>query len=384
MPNITNITGRLYENLTIPYWGFNSTCDWRAAVQVDLVFITIALIYNILMVLAPLFAKHEQTSQSKIISSYTCAASLVSLYMISLDTRMIKSDKDYLDKEKHMLYILLWFMNYLFLYHFHLLSWDQHHSIIRYRGHHRFTTVSKLKHIGVVVWFAAIAFAFLEAFFVFNLGDYQKVSDHQKATRLSKFRLVIILISVAFCWLGPLILVISWNRTVFSLLLRVVHNGFKKIPRETEIDMEIHSNGTSNTIEEDNVEDGHTKKYKTKKNKYIHGFDEEEEEQEKEKELATLPDDIKKQLSRSFLNLIVLTIYGSTFMMWLVYHALAIIRTSDILDGYKLYDIIYMCELYISINTILKFQFLLNPLWFIYYKNDLRAMNVRSHGVTHE
>lgn len=136
--NLTNsTTGRQYENITIPYWGFNSTCDWRAAVQIDLVFNTIALIYNILMVLAPLFAKHEQTAQSRIISSYTCAASLVSLYMISLDTRIIKSDEDYLDKEKYMLYILLWFMNYLLLYHFHLLSWDQHHSIIRYRGHHR-------------------------------------------------------------------------------------------------------------------------------------------------------------------------------------------------------------------------------------------------------
>ena len=90
----------------------------------------------------------------------------------------------------------------------------------------RFMSRPKMIEIEMVVWTSAAAFTFLEAFFIFNPLHYRPGLAH-----VSFFRLIIVLLIMGFFWFGPLVLILSWNGTVFSFLLKVKHNGFvKKTP----------------------------------------------------------------------------------------------------------------------------------------------------------
>jgi hypothetical protein len=91
--------------------------------------------------------------------------------------------------------------------------------------------------IGVVVWFSSTIFALLEAFFIYNPLNYNSITTK---VNLALFRLVIMLIFMGSICFGPLVLTTSWNTTVFSFLLNVIHNGFvKETPPEVRMLPEI-------------------------------------------------------------------------------------------------------------------------------------------------
>ena len=220
----TNFT---QENGSIPYWGFNSSCDWFAAVKVDLILSTFAIFYNIIIALLPLAVSRMNCMQGGVISSYTCGASVVGTYCAIFDIRLLESGKQQLENEKPITYLLIWFLCYHFVFHLHLLSWNQHHSLTRFYAHRRFTSRSKLIEIHLVVWISAAVFALLEAFFIYNPLNYPMKSQ------VSLFRLVVMLICMKFVLFGPLVLTMTWNAMLFTFLLKVIHNGFvKEIPPE--------------------------------------------------------------------------------------------------------------------------------------------------------
>ena len=102
-------------------------------------------------------------------------------------------------------------------------------------------------------------------------------------------------------------------------------------------------------------------------------------------EYATLPDDINYHLSQSFFNFVMVTTLATIMMLWFGYHVLAIFRTSEVLLQYKLYEVIYRCELYISLYTAAKLILMLNPVWYFYYRKEMfMPCTVKSYGVTHE
>ena len=102
-------------------------------------------------------------------------------------------------------------------------------------------------------------------------------------------------------------------------------------------------------------------------------------------EYATIPDDVNFKLSQSFVNFVMVTIYASIMVLWYSYHVLGIFRTAGVLHHYRFYEIIYRCELYISLYAVAKFMLLLNPLWcFYYWKEICNFRSVKRYGVTHE
>ena len=67
-----------------------------------------------------------------------------------------------------------------------------------------------------------MALTLVEVFFMHNPLDYGQSSG------VSEFRIIVMLVSIAFCWFGPLVLIVSWNAIVFTFLLRVIHHGYEK------------------------------------------------------------------------------------------------------------------------------------------------------------
>ena len=126
-----------YENGSIPFWGFHSSCNWFTAVKVDLFLCIFAIFYNIIIALLPLAVSRMYCMQGAVISSYTCGASVVSIYCAIFDIRLWKSGKQPLENEKPITYLLIWFLCYHFVFHLHLLSWNQHHSLTRFYAHRR-------------------------------------------------------------------------------------------------------------------------------------------------------------------------------------------------------------------------------------------------------
>ena len=348
-----------YENVSIPYWGFHSSCDWFAAVKVDLILSSFAIFYNIIIALLPLAVYRMNCMQGAVISSYTCGASVVSIYCVILDIRLLESGKQQLENEKYITYLLIWLLCYYFVFHLHLLSWNQHHSLTCFYAHRRFTSRSKLIKIHLVVWISAIVFALLEAFFIYNPLSYK--------AQVSLFRLVVMLICMKFVLFGSLVLTMTWNTMVFTFLLKVIHNGFvKEMPPES-------SQRNNPDVRPGFVSDPWNR-------------ESQDETYEDPPEYATLPDDVSSQLTNSFVNVIIIATFGSIMIPWISYHVLAILRASEVVDHYKFYEIIYRCELYASLYTIAKFMLLLNPLWFFYYRKEMKSVCRAKgrHGVTHE
>lgn len=102
-------------------------------------------------------------------------------------------------------------------------------------------------------------------------------------------------------------------------------------------------------------------------------------------EYATLPNDAKSQLTDSFVNLVMLTTFGTMMIVWISYHVMAIFRTGGVLKPYKFYEIIYRCELYLVLYIAAKSMFQLNPLWCFYYRKEIRQLfSSKTLGTTHE
>ena len=134
--NFTTLAStRPYEATSIPGWGFIGPCDWISANKVDLTLSSIGILYNFIITLLPLFASRMYSIQGAVISSYSLGAFLVSVYSAFFHSRLL-SVQD-VDNEVRLFYLLTWFMNYLFLFHIHLLSWDQHHSLTHFKAHRR-------------------------------------------------------------------------------------------------------------------------------------------------------------------------------------------------------------------------------------------------------
>lgn len=133
--NITLASTRPHEATSIPGWGFNGPCDWISANKVDLTLSSIGILYNFIITLLPLFVSRMYSIQGAVISSYSLGAFLVSVYSAFFHSRRL-SVQD-VDNEVRLFYLLTWFINYLFLFHIHLLSWDQHHSLTHFKAHRR-------------------------------------------------------------------------------------------------------------------------------------------------------------------------------------------------------------------------------------------------------
>ncbi|XP_028391228.1 uncharacterized protein LOC114516064 [Dendronephthya gigantea] len=366
MNNFTNgsETRPQYENVSIPQWGFNSSCDWRTAATVDLAISSIATFYNLVVAFLPLRVSRMYSMQGAVISSHTWAAFLVSLYCAFFDSRFLNSEQE-VRGERYIPYVLIWFLSYHCVFHMHLLSWNQHHSVTRFNAHNRFASRSKLIQIELVVWTSSIALTLLEVFFTYDPLNYP---DSQLAS-VSKLRLIVILISMAFCWFGPLVLVVTWNVIIFSFLLKVIHHGYeKKKPPEPETPERDLSEAARN-LEPWNTLGGVETFY------------------EDPPEYATLPDDVEHQLQQSFVNFISVTTFATTMIIWTGFHVLAIFRTGgEVMKYYHLYEVIYNCKLYICVYTVAKFLLLCNPLWIFYYRREMRvcATLKKRHGVPQE
>ena len=127
---------RPYEATSIPGWGsLNGPCDWISASKVDLTLSSIGILYNFIITLLPLFVSRMYSIQGAVISSYSLGAFLVSIYSAFFHSRLL-SVQD-VNNEVRLFYLLTWFINYLFLFHIHLLSWDQHHSLTHFKAHRR-------------------------------------------------------------------------------------------------------------------------------------------------------------------------------------------------------------------------------------------------------
>lgn len=74
--------------------------------------------------------------QGAVITSHAWAAFLVSLYSTFFDLRFLVNEQE-VEREKHVPYLLIWFLNYHGLFHMHLISWNQHHSVVRFKAHYR-------------------------------------------------------------------------------------------------------------------------------------------------------------------------------------------------------------------------------------------------------
>ena len=137
----TTTTGPPYEDVTIPFWGFNSSCDWLAALKVDLTISSVAVIYNAIIAMLPLLIERMYSMQGAVISSHTLAVFLVSIYNVIFDSRLLQSSKEQNKDEKYISYLLIWFLSYHCMFHMHLLSWDQHHAVIRFNAHRRYVYI---------------------------------------------------------------------------------------------------------------------------------------------------------------------------------------------------------------------------------------------------
>lgn len=136
-----------HEKHPIPFWRFNSSCNWLIAEQVDITMSSVAIFYNLIVTLLPLFISRMYCMQGSVISSFTIGAFLVSMYSAFFDVRLLASEQQLqqdqqqqqqqLEQERFVQYLLIWFLSYHFLFHMHLLSWDQHHSITQFKAHRR-------------------------------------------------------------------------------------------------------------------------------------------------------------------------------------------------------------------------------------------------------